>query len=71
MAAVMCSFNGSRVPSATGLGGHRSEVGESERGTQPELALGSLGCKEGQGHLVLRLLGTQVLLEAMEELRTE
>lgn len=71
MTAVMCSFNGSHDPSATGLGGHHSEVGESEHGTQPELALGSLGLQGGQGHRDLELLGIEVPLEAMEELRIE
>lgn len=38
---------------------------------QPKLALGSLNLQGGQVCLVLRLLVTQVLLGATEELRTE
>lgn len=36
-----------------------------------ELASGVLGLEGGWGHLVLRLLDTQVLLGAMEDMRTE
>ena len=38
---------------------------------QLKLARGSLSLQGGQGHLFLRLLGTQVPLGAVEELRME
>ena len=38
---------------------------------QPELAWASLGLQGGQGHLVLRLLGTQAPRDAEEELSTD
>ena len=50
-----------------------SEVGKGSlwsSGTA-ELAWGSLSLQGGQGHLVLRLLGTQVSLGALKELRLE
>jgi hypothetical protein len=34
-----------------------------------ELAWGSLSLRGGQYHLVLKILGTQVFLDVMEELR--
>ena len=54
--------------------GYRSG-GVRERSLRPwgqlELARGSRGLHGGQGHLLLKLLATQVLLDAEEELRTE
>lgn len=52
-------------------GHHTEDGGAVWSAGQPELAWKSLGWQWGQGHLVLRLLGTQALLGALEELRTE
>ena len=53
--------------------GHHSGDGEHSLRSRGQLkpARGSPGLQGGWGHLVLRLLGTQAPLDALEELRIE